>query len=97
MGDVGKGVSVERGSDRHGSRIDEELSEAAEPLERSGRESHVEPEREQESADDDVPGSGHRVRGSGSSADDYSYTDRGEEGGSSHPKPKDPEERSDRV
>jgi hypothetical protein len=81
---------MERGSDKHGSKLDDELDAEVEPLERSRRESHVEEEREKEApADADITG-GHRVAGSGSSADDYTYTDHGETGGSSHPKPKDP-------
>jgi hypothetical protein len=80
---------MDRGSDKHGSRIDEELESQTEPLERSGRESHVEGEREQESPDEEVPGSGHRIAGTGSSADEYPLKDRGESGGASHPQPKD--------
>ncbi len=81
---------MERGSDKHGSRIDDELKREAEPLERSTRESHVEPERERESPDEDegIEGSGHRVAGTGSSAEEYSWKDHGEEGGASHPKPR---------
>ena len=88
---------MERGVSRS-ARVDDELKKQDEPLERSLKESHVEEFREQQgSTDNEPPGSGHRVAGSGSSADTYSYTDRGEEGGASHPKPKDPEERSDRL
>jgi hypothetical protein len=78
--------------------VDDELKKEEESLERSGKESHVEEFREQEGGTEEEPdASGHRVTGTGSSADSYSYTDRGEEGGSSHPKPKDPEDQSDRL
>jgi hypothetical protein len=70
-------------SNKHGPMLDDELAHEEEPLERSGRESHSEEVREQESD------TGHRVAGSGSSAHDYTYKDHGEEGGASHPKPKD--------
>lgn len=63
-------------------KLDEAMKQESEPIERSSKEGHVEDEREQQGA------SGHRIAGSGSSADTYSYQDRGEEGGSSHPKPK---------
>ena len=80
---------MERGSDKHGPRLDEEMKAEEEPLTRSGRESHVEPEREKEAPETDASGGGHRIAGSGSSADDYTWRDHGEEGGASHPKPKD--------
>jgi hypothetical protein len=80
---------MERGSDKHGSRLEEELQAEAEPLTRSGKESHVEEEREKEAPGGDEEGSGHRIAGSGSSAEEYSWTDHGEQGGASHPKPKD--------
>ncbi|MFN2489432.1 MAG: hypothetical protein ABR529_06800 [Actinomycetota bacterium] len=80
---------MERGSDKHGSRVSEQLEEESEPLERSLKESHVESEREKESGEADMPGSGHRISGTGSSADEYPLKDHGEEGGASHPKPKD--------
>jgi hypothetical protein len=76
-------------ANRTGRRLDEERKRETESLERSGKESHVEEFREQEGGD---LGSGHRISGSGSSADSYTYTDRGEEGGASHPKPKDEDE-----
>jgi hypothetical protein len=79
-------------------RIDDELKKDEEPLVRSVKESRVEESREQEGGTEDDPGgSGHRIAGSGSSVESYNYTDHGEEGGSSHPKPKDPEERTDRL
>ena len=36
---------MERGSDKHGFRIDDDLSKDAEPIERAGKTAHVEPER----------------------------------------------------
>jgi hypothetical protein len=80
---------MERGSDKHGSKLDDELQSESEPLTRSGKEPHVEAEREKEAPEGDQSGSGHRVSGTGSSADKYNLTDHGEEGGASHPKPKD--------
>ena len=101
---------MERGSGKHSARIDDELKSETEPLERSLKEPHVEEflekeapgvgepgaETREESPGDDEPGSGHRITGTGSSAESYSYRDRGEEGGASHPKPKDPDQRTDR-
>jgi hypothetical protein len=78
------------GSDKHGSKLDDEMKRDSEALERSGKEAHAEEEREQQGADPDTgePNrSGHRIAGSGSSADEYTYRDHGEEGGASHPKP----------
>ncbi len=98
---------MERGSDKKGPQLDEEMKKETAPLERSTRESHVEDFREMEGATEGAPGSeeqagspsgqGHRAGGTGSSADSLSYADRGEEGGASHPKPKDSDERSDRL
>ncbi|MGH2735542.1 MAG: hypothetical protein ACRDKZ_08180 [Actinomycetota bacterium] len=79
----------ERRSNKQGPKADDAQHGEEEALERSGRESHVEEEREKEGEGEGAAASGHRVSGSGSSADDYSYTDHGEEGGASHPKPKD--------
>jgi hypothetical protein len=79
---------MERGSDKHGSRLDEQLEDEAQPLERATKESHVEEEREKEAPGADAEGSGHRIAGSGSSADEYTLTDHGDKGGASHPKPK---------
>ncbi len=62
---------MERGSDKHGSRVDDQMGEEAEPLERSLGESHVEGNRLQESSDEEEAGTGHRIRGTGSSADEY--------------------------
>jgi hypothetical protein len=83
---------MDRGSDKHGSRVDEQLEDETEPLERSLHESHVEPEREQESGDDEMPSSGHRIAGTGSSGDEYPWKDHGESGGASHPKPPKPKD-----
>lgn len=49
-------------------------------------EGHVEEHLEKEP--NGSTGSGHRVQGTGSSADTYSLQDHGEIGGDSHPKPK---------
>lgn len=46
---------MERGSDKHGSRLDEELQHETEPLERSGTQSHVEEWRQAEPSADDEP------------------------------------------
>ena len=78
---------MERGSDKHGSRVDDQMGEEAEPLERSLGESHVEDERLKESSADEEGGTGHRIRGTGSSAEEYPWKDHGETGGASHPKP----------
>ncbi len=95
---------MERGSGKKNPKLDEEVKHETEGLERSGKEPHAEPYRQDESATDsppaeeiegDRPSSGHRVAGTGSSADRYSYTDHGEEGGASHPKPGDDESEGD--
>ncbi|CAN5744415.1 hypothetical protein BH18ACT15_BH18ACT15_04810 [soil metagenome] len=96
---------MERGSNTSGPRLDEARKKEDHALETSAKESHVEPERETERVEDpvldedaeDFSGYGHRIAGTGSSADEYSLTDHGEEGGASHPVPKDPAERSERV
>jgi hypothetical protein len=75
---------MERGSNKKGAFTDEEMKGEVEDIERSGKESHVEEEREQE-----TDTSGARVQGSGSSAPAHTYEDWGEVGGESHPKPKD--------
>jgi hypothetical protein len=89
-------ANMERGSSKHGSDMDERLEATTEPIERSLKEGHVDEERaEEDRTEEDLeepePGSGHRIAGTGSSADTYPLTDRGEEGGSSHPKPKENE------
>jgi hypothetical protein len=78
------------GSDKHGSKLDDEMKHDSEALERSGKEPRSKEEREQQGSDPDTgepASSGHRIAGSGSSADEYTYKDHGEEGGASHPKP----------
>ena len=80
---------MERGSDKHGGKLDDKLQDESEELKRSGRESDVEGEREEKAPEGHASSSGHRVAGTGSSADKYSLADHGEEGGASHPKPKD--------
>jgi hypothetical protein len=77
-----------RQRDKAGSKLEEELKKETEPLEQSGKEGHVEEFREQEGAEEEELSSGHRISGTGSSADSYPYDDRGEEGGASHPRPK---------
>jgi len=84
---------VERGSNKHSPELDDELKKETEALERSGKEARAEAFLEKEdvsAAPGDAEGvpSGHRISGSGSSADEYSYKDWGEVGGASHPKPK---------
>jgi hypothetical protein len=73
---------METSSTHKGPKLDEAMKAETEPIERSAKEGHAEDEREHQGA------TGHRKAGSGSSADSYNYQDRGEEGGSSHPKPK---------
>ncbi|HEX2051525.1 MAG TPA: hypothetical protein VHJ34_12975 [Actinomycetota bacterium] len=88
---------MERGSNKKGAKLDDQLEKEALSLETATpKDPHAESERQQETAGDE-PGTGHRVAGSGSSADEYSYKDHGETGGASHPKPKDESERSPRV
>lgn len=82
---------MERGSSKHGQRVDDQMSDEAEPVERSLKEGHTEEHLEKEAAGEEPGGSGHRIAGSGSSADEYSWKDHGETGGASHPKPKDEE------
>jgi hypothetical protein len=90
---------MERGSNKHGPKVDDQIGKETEALERSGREAHAEEFRESEDASG-APGdaegtpSGHRISGSGSSADEYTYKDWGEVGGASHPKPKDDDVKS---
>jgi hypothetical protein len=84
---------VDRGSNKHGPQLDDEIKRETEALERSGKEARVEEFREMEDAsaelgDAEGGASGHRISGSGSSADEYTYKDWGEVGAASHPKPK---------
>ena len=82
---------MERGSAKHSPELDDEMKKETEALERSGKEARAEEAFEKEDA------GGHRISGSGSSADEYTYKDWGEVGGASHPKPKDEDERSERA
>ena len=77
---------MELGNDRESAKLDEQRKEETATLEQSLKEGHVEEERHQQ--DDGDLRSGHRIAGSGSSADEYPYKDHGEKGGASHPKPK---------
>ena len=96
---------MQRGSNTTGPKLNEERKKEDQSLTTAAKESHVEPERESERVEDaaldeeaeDFSGTGHRIAGTGSSADTYSYTDRGEEGGAGHPVPQDPAERSERA
>ena len=54
---------MERASDKHGSRLDEQLEHDTQALERSGREARVEEFREQEGAGDDEPTPDALLRG----------------------------------
>lgn len=71
---------MDRGSDKHGPQLDEELKDESHSIESSSREARVEGHKEKEDTQE--------LEGSGSSADDYPHRNRGEEGGSSHPKPR---------
>jgi hypothetical protein len=84
---------MERGSNKHSPKLDDEIQKETEALERSGKEARAEEFLEKEDAsaqpgDAEGSTSGHRISGSGSSADEYTYKDWGEVGGASHPKPK---------
>lgn len=48
-------MTVQRGSDRHGQRLDDELKREAEPLERASVQPHSEDWRREEPAGDDEP------------------------------------------
>jgi hypothetical protein len=78
---------MERGSNKAGSKLDDQLASESETLERSNKEGHVEEHLEKEN--DGSVGDGHRIRGTGANADEYPWKDHGEVGGESHPKPKD--------
>ena len=60
---------MQPGSDKHSSRQDDNIKHDVRPLVQSGREAHVEPEREQEGAGDDEPTPDARLSG-GRPADD---------------------------
>jgi hypothetical protein len=79
---------MERGSAKHGPQMDDQIDSESESIQRAkNQESRSEEDRLKEE-DPEEPGSGHRIAGSGSSAEGHSWSDHGEEGGASHPKPK---------
>ena len=85
---------MKRGSTEHGPRADDALEEETGDGLTRNKEAHQEEGLEREGAGSEPEvshgaGGGHRITGSGSSAEDYSYKDHGEEGGESHPKPRD--------
>ena len=86
---------MERGSNKVNPELDDQMKHEVEPLIRSNKEGHVEPQLEKEAVDEPVadteepPPSGHRIAGSGTSADEYNWKNHGEVGGESHPRPKD--------
>lgn len=93
---------MERGSTKHSAELDDQMKHETEPIERSLKEPRADEAREKEDVTPEVEPpeeapSGHRIAGSGSSADEYTYKDWGEVGAASHPKPKDPDERSERA
>jgi hypothetical protein len=77
---------MDRGSNKVGSKLNQEMEQETAPLERSGKEGHSEEHLEKER--DDSLGTGHRIEGTGANADEYPLKDHGEVGGESHPKPK---------
>ncbi|HVL64103.1 MAG TPA: hypothetical protein VM573_02910 [Actinomycetota bacterium] len=92
-----KEANVERGSSKHGSRIDDEMADESEPLQRAEKENRADEAREHERAGrEDADDAGEprgtapdpHLAGSQSSADVYPHQEM-EEGGASHPKPKD--------
>ena len=82
---------MERGSNKVNPELDDQMKHEVEPLIRSNKEGHVEPHLEKEAVDEteEPPSSGHRIAGSGTSADEYNWKNHGETGGESHPQPKD--------
>ncbi|HVM36416.1 MAG TPA: hypothetical protein VM784_13885 [Actinomycetota bacterium] len=87
---------MERGSGKHGSRIDDALSSESEPIERSGKETRAQEGRETERVGTEDAGQTEPERGtapdphlagSQSSADVYPHQEL-QEGGESHPKPR---------
>ena len=93
---------MDRGSGKKSPKLDDEMKKESETLERATKEGHAEAFRQQEmpaegeageQGDDlDGPPTGHRIAGTGSSAETYPYRDRGEVGRASHPKPRGDEE-----
>lgn len=77
---------MERGNTKHGPTLEGEMKKETESTDRAQKTAHTQEGREKDD------GSGHRIAGSGSSADTYNWRDHGEVGGRSHPKP---DERTD--
>lgn len=84
---------MDRGSNKVGSKLNQEMEQETASLNTADREGHVEEHLEKER--DGSTGDGHRIRGTGANADEYPWKDHGEVGGDSHPKPKQASERSD--
>jgi hypothetical protein len=78
---------MDRGSNKAGPKLNDEMEKESAPLETSNKEGHVEDHLEKEN--DGSVGDGHRIQGTGANADEYPWKDHGEVGGESHPKPKD--------
>lgn len=78
---------MERGSDKHGPMIDDELQDESEALERSGKDPHVEEHLARDGIEEES--AGDHLSGTHSSSSKHPHRDEGEAGGSSHPKPKD--------
>lgn len=78
---------MERGSDKHGPMVDDELQSETEALERSGKDPHVEEHLARDGVEEDEPGD--PLAATHSSAPTHHNRHEGEAGGSSHPKPKD--------
>jgi hypothetical protein len=78
--------AMERGSNKVGSKLNQEMERESATLETSNQEGHVEEHLEKER--DSSAGDGHRIQGTGANADEYPWKDHGEVGGESHPKPK---------
>lgn len=76
---------MERGSNKVGSKLNQEMEHETAPLENANQEGHVEEHLEKER--DGSAGDGHRIAGTGANADEYPWKDHGEVGGESHPKP----------
>lgn len=94
---------MERGSSKHGPRIDDDLSDESQPIERSAKETRADEAREDERVgreDAERPGTARgtdrdtHLAGSQSSADVYPHQEH-DEGGASHPKPQDDDEAKD--
>jgi hypothetical protein len=88
---------MDRGSNKVGSKLNQEMEDESATLESANQERHVEEHLEKER--DGSAGDGHLIQGTGANADEYPWKDHGEVGGESHPKPKesDDAERSERA